>query len=245
MKETYGVPVEEIQEGIKHGVRKINIDTDIRLAMTAAIRKFLHENPSEVRPARIPEARARGREGDLQAALRSSSAARARRAKIKPVPLPQIARDTSRGELRAGRPTEPARRAAAVGPAKDSDGAESAGVEAHPPRLPARPDAGRVRGLVVIGFATTLRWPRKSASMFSAARVTLADLLLMFLYLEVLAMIGQYFNSGQLPVRFPLYIAMVAMARYIILDIKDADRAAAMFARVGGHPAADDLARVW
>ena len=43
----------------------------------------------------------------------------------------------------------------------------------------------------------------------------------MFLYLEVLAMIGQYFNSGQLPVRFPLYIAMVAMARYIILDIKD------------------------
>ncbi|MFZ4760353.1 MAG: class II fructose-bisphosphate aldolase, partial [Burkholderiaceae bacterium] len=40
MKETYGVPVEEIQEAIKHGVRKINIDTDIRLAMTAAIRKF-------------------------------------------------------------------------------------------------------------------------------------------------------------------------------------------------------------
>ena len=40
MKETYGVPVEEIQEGIKHGVRKINIDTDIRLSMTAAIRKY-------------------------------------------------------------------------------------------------------------------------------------------------------------------------------------------------------------
>jgi fructose-bisphosphate aldolase class II len=39
MKETYGVPVEEIQEAIKHGVRKINIDTDIRLAMTAAVRK--------------------------------------------------------------------------------------------------------------------------------------------------------------------------------------------------------------
>jgi fructose-bisphosphate aldolase class II len=45
MKETYGVPVEEIQEAIKHGVRKINIDTDIRLAMTAAIRKFFAENP--------------------------------------------------------------------------------------------------------------------------------------------------------------------------------------------------------
>ena len=47
MKETYGVPVEEIQEAIKYGVRKINIDTDIRLAMTAAVRKFLHENPDK------------------------------------------------------------------------------------------------------------------------------------------------------------------------------------------------------
>ncbi len=50
MKETYGVPVEEIQEGIKHGVRKINIDTDIRLAMTAAIRRYLAENPSKFDP---------------------------------------------------------------------------------------------------------------------------------------------------------------------------------------------------
>jgi fructose-bisphosphate aldolase class II len=49
-KETYGVPVEEIQEAIKHGVRKINIDTDIRLAMTAAIRKFLAENPDKFDP---------------------------------------------------------------------------------------------------------------------------------------------------------------------------------------------------
>ncbi len=45
MKETYGVPVEEIVQGIKYGVRKINIDTDIRLAMTGAVRKFLAENP--------------------------------------------------------------------------------------------------------------------------------------------------------------------------------------------------------
>ena len=45
MKETYGVPVSEIQEAIKYGVRKINIDTDIRLAMTGAVRKFLAENP--------------------------------------------------------------------------------------------------------------------------------------------------------------------------------------------------------
>ena len=50
MKETYGVPVEEIQEAIKYGVRKINIDTDIRLAMTAAVRKFLAENPGKFDP---------------------------------------------------------------------------------------------------------------------------------------------------------------------------------------------------
>ena len=50
MKETYGVPVEEIQEAIKHGVRKINIDTDIRLAMTGAIRKYLAENPDKFDP---------------------------------------------------------------------------------------------------------------------------------------------------------------------------------------------------
>jgi len=50
MKETYGVPVSEIQEAIKHGVRKINIDTDVRLAMTAAIRKYLVENPDKFDP---------------------------------------------------------------------------------------------------------------------------------------------------------------------------------------------------
>ncbi|MBL0945513.1 MAG: fructose-bisphosphate aldolase class II [Hydrogenophaga sp.] len=47
MKETYGVPVEEIQKAIQFGVRKINIDTDIRLAMTGAVRKFLTENPDK------------------------------------------------------------------------------------------------------------------------------------------------------------------------------------------------------
>ena len=47
MKETYGVPVAEIQEAINHGVRKINIDTDIRLAMTGAVRKFQAENPDK------------------------------------------------------------------------------------------------------------------------------------------------------------------------------------------------------
>jgi fructose-bisphosphate aldolase class II len=47
MKQTFGVPVEEIQEAIRFGVRKINIDTDIRLAMTAAVRRFLAENPDK------------------------------------------------------------------------------------------------------------------------------------------------------------------------------------------------------
>ncbi len=50
MPETYGVPVEQIVEGIKHGVRKVNIDTDLRLASTGAIRKFLAENPAEFDP---------------------------------------------------------------------------------------------------------------------------------------------------------------------------------------------------
>lgn len=48
--ETYGVPVEEIVEGIKHGVRKVNIDTDLRLASTGAVRRFLAENPAEFDP---------------------------------------------------------------------------------------------------------------------------------------------------------------------------------------------------
>ncbi len=48
--ETYGVPVEQLVEAIKHGVRKINIDTDLRLASTGAIRKFMAENPAEFDP---------------------------------------------------------------------------------------------------------------------------------------------------------------------------------------------------
>ena len=51
--ETYGVPVEEIQEGIKHGVRKVNIDTDLRLASTGAVRRFLSENKSEFDPRKF------------------------------------------------------------------------------------------------------------------------------------------------------------------------------------------------
>jgi fructose-bisphosphate aldolase class II len=51
--ETYGVPVEQIQEGIRHGVRKINIDTDLRLASTGAVRRFLAENPAEFDPRKF------------------------------------------------------------------------------------------------------------------------------------------------------------------------------------------------
>jgi len=50
MKETYGVPVEEIQKAIKFGVRKVNIDTDVRLAMTGAVRKYLVQNPDKFDP---------------------------------------------------------------------------------------------------------------------------------------------------------------------------------------------------
>jgi len=51
--ETYGVPVEQIQEGIKNGVRKVNIDTDLRLASTGAVRRFLAQNPSEFDPRKF------------------------------------------------------------------------------------------------------------------------------------------------------------------------------------------------
>ena len=82
-------------------------------------------------------------------------------------------------------------------------------------------DVVEYAGLLVIAVATTIAMYQEAMVMVEARRVALADLLLMFLYLEVLAMIGQYFKSGQLPVRFPLYIGMVALARYLILDLKE------------------------
>ncbi|PTR15801.1 MULTISPECIES: phosphate-starvation-inducible protein PsiE [unclassified Nitrosospira] len=78
-------------------------------------------------------------------------------------------------------------------------------------------------GLIVIAVATIYAGYQETMLMISNDRVTLADLLLMFLYLEILTMVGLYFESGKLPVRFPLYIAMVAMARYVIVDIKEMD----------------------
>jgi fructose-bisphosphate aldolase class II len=63
IKETYGVPVEEIQEGIRHGVRKVNIDTDIRLAMTGAMRRAMGSDRSEFDPRKfLKEATAAARD---------------------------------------------------------------------------------------------------------------------------------------------------------------------------------------
>ena len=98
MKETYGVPVEEIQEAIKHGVRKINIDTDIRLAMTGAIRRYLATNPDKfdprdyLKPAR-EAARKICRERYLQFGCEGQAA------KITAQPLTTIAKRYAQGEL--------------------------------------------------------------------------------------------------------------------------------------------------
>jgi fructose-bisphosphate aldolase class II len=98
MKETYGVPVEEIQEGIKNGVRKINIDTDIRLAMTAAIRKFMNENKSHFDPRDyLKPARAAAKEICKQRYQQFGCAGQA--SKIKAVSLNEIAAKYSSGAL--------------------------------------------------------------------------------------------------------------------------------------------------
>lgn len=78
-------------------------------------------------------------------------------------------------------------------------------------------------GLIVITLATLVAGVFEVWTMVDAGTVTLADLLLLFLYLEILAMVGVYFRSGQLPVRFPIYIAIVALARYLVLDMKSLD----------------------
>ena len=98
MKETYGVPVEEIQEGIKHGVRKINIDTDIRLAMTAAVRRYLSENPSKFDPRDYLKP-AREAAMKICKARYLSFGCEGQAAKIKPLPLDKMAEKYKKGEL--------------------------------------------------------------------------------------------------------------------------------------------------
>jgi fructose-bisphosphate aldolase class II len=98
MKETYGVPVEEIQEGIKHGVRKINIDTDIRLAMTAAIRRFFAENPSKFDPREYLKP-AREAAKKICKSRFVAFGCEGQAAKIKPITLEKMAEKYKKGEL--------------------------------------------------------------------------------------------------------------------------------------------------
>ena len=75
-------------------------------------------------------------------------------------------------------------------------------------------------GLAVITIATMVATGAEVMVMVRAQTVTLADLLLLFIYLEVFTMVKVYLESGKLPIRIPLYIAIVALARYLILDMK-------------------------
>ncbi len=99
MKQTYGVPVKEIQEAIKYGVRKVNIDTDIRMAMTGAVRKFQVENPDKfdmrewMKPAR-EAAKAICKQRYLEFGCEGQGA------KIQGFTLEQMARKYAAGELK-------------------------------------------------------------------------------------------------------------------------------------------------
>ena len=95
---TYGVPVEEIQEAIKHGVRKVNIDTDIRMAMTGAVRKFLAENPDKFDAREwLKPAREAAKQICKQRYLEFGCQGQA--GKIKAVTLVDMARRYAAGEL--------------------------------------------------------------------------------------------------------------------------------------------------
>ena len=86
IKETYGVPVEEIQRGIRSGVRKVNIDTDIRLAMTGAMRRLFAEQPSEFDPRKALAAARKAARGICQARFEAFGCA-GQAARITPLPL--------------------------------------------------------------------------------------------------------------------------------------------------------------
>ena len=91
LRETYGVPVEEILRGIKHGVRKINIDTDIRLAMTGAIRRAMAKDPAEFDPRKYnKEAMMAARE--ICIARYEAFGCAGNASKIKPVALEAMAK---------------------------------------------------------------------------------------------------------------------------------------------------------
>lgn len=98
MPQTWGVPVEEIQEGIRHGVRKVNIDTDCRLAMAAQFRRVASEKASEFDPRKFLQPAM----GALQALCRDRFEAfgtAGNASKVKPVPLAEMARRYATGSL--------------------------------------------------------------------------------------------------------------------------------------------------
>ena len=99
MKETYGVPVEEIQTAIQFGVRKINIDTDIRLAMTAAIRKFMAENPSKFDPREYLKPAREAAKAVCMARFEAFGCS-GQASRIQPVALDRIAARYKAGELK-------------------------------------------------------------------------------------------------------------------------------------------------
>ena len=96
--ETYGVPVEEIQEGIRHGVRKVNIDTDLRLASTAAIRKHFVKDPAQFDPRKYLSDTMNEMKKIVMSRLEEFGTA-SNASKIKPMPLMSIANQYSNGEL--------------------------------------------------------------------------------------------------------------------------------------------------
>jgi fructose-bisphosphate aldolase class II len=100
MGQTYGVPVEEIVEGIKHGVRKINIDTDLRMASTGAIRKYLAENTKDFDPRKFYAAATKAMKEICKARFVAFGSA-GQADKIKPIMLDRIATMYTKGELKA------------------------------------------------------------------------------------------------------------------------------------------------
>jgi len=98
MGETYGVPVEEIVQGIKHGVRKVNIDTDLRMSSTGAVRKFLAENKKEFDPRKWLAASTKGMKEICKARYESFSCA-GQASKIKPLSLEAMTARYTKGEL--------------------------------------------------------------------------------------------------------------------------------------------------
>lgn len=97
--ETYGVPVEEIVEGIKHGVRKVNIDTDLRLASTGAIRRFMAQNPSEFDPRKYFTKTIEAMR-DICIARYEAFGAAGHGSKIKAISLETMANRYAKGELK-------------------------------------------------------------------------------------------------------------------------------------------------